>query len=212
METEFNEKKEFSQRLVKALLEKGYKSKHASSGVAIRDLSIATGISMEMARRYTLGLAIPKSNVIKIIADWLNVNPLWLRDGIAVSTTDRQYTIPLIKWQDISSWKPDHTSGKVYHTHLAGISPQAFAVQLAFDLNPVLIQGTTLIFEPQKEFKHKSLVLVATTVELVELKQVWFENNLSYVRSIGIAQDQQRMMERKNIKGVLIAADFSTAL
>lgn len=209
MEKEINEKKEFSQRLVQALLSKGYQSKHASSGVAIRELSIATGISMEMARRYTLGLALPKSNIIKIIADWLDVNPLWLRDGISISDTPQIIQLPLISWQQINHWQTGEKSEKTHKLQtILPITPQAFAVETLSDLTPVLRQGTVLIIEPNKKATHKSLVLTAThSNEPAELKQFWIDNDTSYLKSLD-HDNQQAMTSQTIIKGVFISADF----
>lgn len=79
-------KKAFSDRLVSVMLEKGYVAKRsASSGVDFLLLAKQANVSKEMARRYTIGKAIPGPDTMKVIAAWLGVNLSWLRDGIGAA-------------------------------------------------------------------------------------------------------------------------------
>lgn len=65
-----------------AIKQQGYVSaRNAKSGVDVGPLAKAAGVSREMARRYTEGLAVPDLNRIGKIAAWLNVRVPWLRDG-----------------------------------------------------------------------------------------------------------------------------------
>lgn len=213
MDKEFNDKKEFSQRLVYALLQKGYKSKHASSGVAIRELSMATGISMEMARRYTLGLALPKPKIMKVIADWLGTSILWLRDGIDTLDTPQIIELPLLSWDEIDSWHPNYHCSRVHRLHvIIPISNLAFAVEILSDITPILPQGTILVIEPHKVANHKSIVLTTNMQDVVELKQLWVENGKKYLRSLVSKEDDNVLAAQTIIKGVFVAADFKQFL
>jgi transcriptional regulator with XRE-family HTH domain len=71
----------FSGRLVRLLIQNGYASRSAATGVKVRELAEMAGCSFEMARRYTSGNALPDPIAIKTIAEWLKVDPGWLLYG-----------------------------------------------------------------------------------------------------------------------------------
>lgn len=71
----------FSSRLIRLLIQNGYTSRSASTGVKVKELAQHAGCSFEMARRYTNGTALPDPLAIKNIANWLNVEPGWLLFG-----------------------------------------------------------------------------------------------------------------------------------
>ncbi|MFI4956700.1 MAG: helix-turn-helix domain-containing protein [Gammaproteobacteria bacterium] len=73
--------KYFSERLVRLLIQNGYTSRSASTGVKVKELANNLGCSFEMARRYTNGDALPDALAIKTIAEWLKVDPGWLLYG-----------------------------------------------------------------------------------------------------------------------------------
>lgn len=50
-------------------------------GLSVKDLSLACGVTYEMARRYTLGTAKPRDEKLLRIAEWLGVAPPWLDYG-----------------------------------------------------------------------------------------------------------------------------------
>lgn len=50
-------------------------------GLSVRDLSLACGVTYEMARRYTLGTAKPRDDKMSKIAEWLSVDAAWLDYG-----------------------------------------------------------------------------------------------------------------------------------
>lgn len=79
---ETSEKKAFSARLVKAMKKREYVSqRNSASGVDVAKLKSEAKVTYEMARRYTLGLAIPEPDKLARIAKWLGVRRAWLRDG-----------------------------------------------------------------------------------------------------------------------------------
>ncbi|EGF7427766.1 TPA: helix-turn-helix domain-containing protein [Escherichia coli] len=57
------------------------KSEMDKKNVSIRDLSLSTGVTYEMARRYTLGTAKPRDEKLERIAEFLGVEPAWLEYG-----------------------------------------------------------------------------------------------------------------------------------
>lgn len=76
-------RKEFADRLVEAMKEAGHVARRgAKSGVDYYALAKMAGVTPEMARRYTLGTALPDPDRMLTIAKRLSVNLPWLRDGI----------------------------------------------------------------------------------------------------------------------------------
>lgn len=71
----------FSERLNLKLKEFGLHSKRAESGVQLTELSKVAGVSYQMARKYSLGLALPEPDVAIKIAQWLNISSGWLIFG-----------------------------------------------------------------------------------------------------------------------------------
>ncbi|NNM59344.1 MAG: helix-turn-helix transcriptional regulator [Legionellales bacterium] len=71
----------FAERLVGLLQAKGLASQYAKGGVVLRPLAKAAGCSVQMARKYTLGLSLPDYISLEKIASWLEVSPAWLIYG-----------------------------------------------------------------------------------------------------------------------------------
>lgn len=57
------------------------KSEMDKKNISIKDLSLSTGVTYEMARRYTLGTAKPRDEKLGRIAELLGVEPVWLEYG-----------------------------------------------------------------------------------------------------------------------------------
>ena len=53
-----------------------------ATGPDVRSLKDAAAVTREMARRYVSGLAVPRDEQLQRIAAWLEVDALWLRDGV----------------------------------------------------------------------------------------------------------------------------------
>lgn len=66
---------EFARRLNQKIYQKGYGSQRSKTGIDIKKLSVISGCSYQMARKYTLGQALPEIHVIIKIAEWLGVSP-----------------------------------------------------------------------------------------------------------------------------------------
>jgi transcriptional regulator with XRE-family HTH domain len=72
--------REFAARLRALMIERGYVSESARSGVDLNALAKAADTSYEMARRYAEGIAAPRADKMAMIAAWLGVAPgllLW---------------------------------------------------------------------------------------------------------------------------------------
>jgi transcriptional regulator with XRE-family HTH domain len=71
----------FAARLQKAANLRGLTSGRSRSGVDVTALAAAIDASYEMARRYAEGLAMPKPEMVRVLARWLKVSPSWLAYG-----------------------------------------------------------------------------------------------------------------------------------
>lgn len=71
----------FAARLQKAAHLRGLTSGRSRSGVDITALAAAIDSSYEMARRYAEGLARPKPEAVRTLAQWLKVSASWLAYG-----------------------------------------------------------------------------------------------------------------------------------
>ncbi len=67
---------EFAKRLGEAM---------QSAGVSVTDLKNHLKVTYEMARRYTLGIAMPRDDKLVAIAQRLGVQTAWLKFGDAIS-------------------------------------------------------------------------------------------------------------------------------
>ncbi|MBY0545061.1 MAG: helix-turn-helix domain-containing protein [Gammaproteobacteria bacterium] len=88
----------FAERLVGLLQAKGLSSRNARGGVVLQPLAKIAGCSVQMARKYTLGLSLPDYLSLERIARWLEVSPAWLIYGEnIVVNTDIESQISLDK-------------------------------------------------------------------------------------------------------------------
>lgn len=83
----------FSQRLIQAMLDKGYhSSRRSASGVDAAPLAKTCGVSTEMARRYLVSGAMPDSEKLPVIANWLGVDFNWLVFGDEAAKPNKGYS------------------------------------------------------------------------------------------------------------------------
>jgi transcriptional regulator with XRE-family HTH domain len=87
----------FSKRLNALLQKEGYISNRSKVGVEIGQLAKIAGVSYQMARKYTLGIALPDYHLIPKIAKWLNASPSWLLFGEKDSNTPEIKSSSLIE-------------------------------------------------------------------------------------------------------------------
>lgn len=73
----------FGGRLRDAATRLGFTSGRSKSGVDVVELARVIGSSYEMARRYAEGVAMPKWETARLIAEWLKVDVTWLMHGEA---------------------------------------------------------------------------------------------------------------------------------
>ena len=71
----------FSRRLNEVMATAGYLSSRSKTGVDITKLAKVSECSYQMARKYTLGQALPDLHVVVKITAWLKISPSWLLFG-----------------------------------------------------------------------------------------------------------------------------------
>ena len=71
----------FAQRLKDAMLAHGHRSTHSKSGVCIQALTVLTGHSRQICRKYVAGEVIPEPQVLLKLAMDLNISAGWLLFG-----------------------------------------------------------------------------------------------------------------------------------
>ncbi|EGB7356626.1 helix-turn-helix domain-containing protein [Escherichia coli] len=67
------------------------KSEMDRKKISIKDLSLSSGVTYEMARRYTLGTAKPRDEKLERIAELLGVEPAWLEYGSSTEKAPAPY-------------------------------------------------------------------------------------------------------------------------
>lgn len=71
----------FARRLNQLMTEGGFDSNRSKTGVDTSKLAKVSECSYQMARKYTLGQALPELHVVVKIATWLKTSPSWLLFG-----------------------------------------------------------------------------------------------------------------------------------
>lgn len=104
---------DFATRL-KALMEN-----EGSPIKTVNQLKDAIDVTYEMARRYTLGIAKPREEKLKILADKLNVSISFLDHGAEITDHSDLYSvettnlIPVISWEDAKKWNVDGNNSSI---------------------------------------------------------------------------------------------------
>lgn len=73
--------KDFANRLINTMKEKGHATSRSSHGICIRTLAKCAGVSEQICRRYIRGNALPDYEKIIDISNFLEVSPGWLLFG-----------------------------------------------------------------------------------------------------------------------------------
>lgn len=76
-----NYKLDFSERLRKAMIQKGHGSRSAASGASPAALCKAIDCYPEMALRYLDGRSVPSPDIVLKISKWLEIEPAYLLFG-----------------------------------------------------------------------------------------------------------------------------------
>ena len=85
-----NEAKMFSERLIESLLAAGYASRPIVLENEFNQRYWGKPISFQTGRRWLRGEAIPTQDRLQVLAEWLNVDPHWLRFGEKLNGSVKQ--------------------------------------------------------------------------------------------------------------------------
>jgi len=80
-----NEAQMFSQRLQESMLAAGYEIRPVVLEREFNQRYWGKSVSVQAVRRWLLGDAIPTQDRLQVLAEWLNVDPHWLRFGEKLS-------------------------------------------------------------------------------------------------------------------------------
>ncbi|AHF01858.1 DNA-binding protein [Thiomicrospira aerophila AL3] len=85
-----NEAQMFSERLKEAMLNNGYELRPIVIEREFNQRYWGNSISFQAARRWLHGEAVPTQDRLQVLAEWLNVDPHWLRFGEKLSGSVQQ--------------------------------------------------------------------------------------------------------------------------
>ena len=83
-----NEQQKFSARLVQALEGAGIRPKQTAVWRMFNQRHAGPPVTIHAVRKWLTGESIPAQDKIRTLADWLSVNPNWLRFGESLATDD----------------------------------------------------------------------------------------------------------------------------
>lgn len=78
-------KAEFAERLRRAMVKNGYEAKPAVLEKEFNQRYWGKGLTLHGVRRWLRGETFPSNDKLQVLAEWLQVTPQELRDGIEVS-------------------------------------------------------------------------------------------------------------------------------
>ncbi|TDQ38489.1 hypothetical protein DFQ45_10463 [Thiopseudomonas denitrificans] len=85
-----NEAKLFSERLQESMLTAGYEARPVVLEREFNQRYWGKPLTVQAVRRWLLGNAIPTQDRLQVLAEWLNVDPHWLRFGEKLSGSVQQ--------------------------------------------------------------------------------------------------------------------------
>lgn len=85
-----NESQMFTERLKESMLERGYELRPIVIEREFNQRYWGNPISFQAARRWLHGQAIPTQDRLQVLAEWLDVDPHWLRFGEKLSGSVKQ--------------------------------------------------------------------------------------------------------------------------
>lgn len=85
-----NEAQMFSQRLQDSMLKAGYEVRPVVLEREFNQRYWGASVSVQAVRRWLLGEAIPTQDRLQVLAEWLEVDPHWLRFGEKLSGSVQQ--------------------------------------------------------------------------------------------------------------------------
>lgn len=163
---DFEDKQAFSKRLDHALDLYGIPPKGKGRQVQLGKLF---DVSQKAASKWLEGLSLPDTMRIAVIAEKLKVNVEWLTYGRGPINVEplpgmgdsRWKRIPLIAWQQATANQNfDFTKADKWTWTDVECGPKTFALVIQDDsMVPRYEPGSTVIFDPDHEPRHRSIVI-----------------------------------------------------
>lgn len=142
-----------------------------------------------------------RTTAIPALARALRCNPHWLDTGKGEPEWDNQSNtatgpvvrgmVPLISWVQAGQWgdivdnfQPGDADEWIPTT--ANVAVTAFALRIRGDsMAPKVPDGSIVIFDPDRDYHHGSLVLVKRTGdETATFKQLWYDGSTAYLKPL----------------------------
>lgn len=147
-------KSQICERLKQARIEAGYRS---SKEFALKhDLKIST-YNLHEAGTRSMGI-----DVIEHYCELLNLNVSWLITGIGPKSKSQIRQVPIISWDEVSSYPQDiDFSEKTWTTSDIDLSPFSFGLVVDNDaMEPRYPEGTVIIIDKMQKPKSKDYALL----------------------------------------------------
>ncbi|SPL72298.1 S24 family peptidase [Acinetobacter stercoris] len=200
---------DFASRL-KALMEN-----ESSPIKTVNQLKDAIDVTYEMARRYTLGIAKPREEKLKILADKLNVSISFLDHGTEITDHSSLHSIeipsliPVISWEDAKKWNVDGNNSSI--NIIEWLPQNSRCGKNGFGL---IVSGVSMQpdFKPQdriyinpdftlKSMKTGNLVIVAfDNQDQADFKKIIVENNVKFLEPLNPKYLDKPILMQKNCK------------
>lgn len=200
---------DFATRL-KALMEK-----EGSPIKTVNQLKDSIDVTYEMARRYTLGIAKPREEKLKILADKLNVDISFLDHGTYLNDSNNLQLvevsdlIPVISWEDAKNWRVEGNNSSIKVIEWLPQNPRCGKNGFGLIVSGASMQPD---FKPQdriyinpdftfKNIKTGNLVIVASdNQDLADFKKIIVESNVKFLEPLDLKYQDGPITVNKDCK------------
>lgn len=163
-------------------------------------LATAAGLQQTDVSKIERG-AIRKTTAIPTLARALQCDPHWLQTGEGepdwgnhkntATGPEIKGKIPLISWVQAGHWTEivdefEPGDAEAWLETTARTSRGAFALRIVGDsMAPKVPDGAVVIFDPERDYRHGSLVLAKRTGDQqATFKQLWYDGSTPYLKPL----------------------------
>ena len=204
----------FSQRLAIALDRDGFPPKNKGR---IQLLAEMMGLTHRGASKWINGETCPPAKKYSDLAQKLNVNELWLRDGLGIIADEQnkkpvalisKTSLPLYALSNVDD--ANRAPIETVNTDLP-IKESGFAIRLESEaMSPRFPSGSLIIFDRDKKSKDGDFILVKTSYyPLPVFRQLLQFDTSSYLNAHNPKFDRLNLMETDKILGTMVQAIIS---
>lgn len=187
-------------------------------------LAKAAGLQQTDVSKIERG-AIRKTTAIPTLARALQCDPHWLQTGDGepgwgshhntAEGPDIKGKVPLISWVQAGHWAEivDEFAPGDAETWLettANVGPHAFALRIVGDsMAPRVPDGSVVIFDPRRDYRHGSLVLAKRTADQqATFKQLWYDGQTPYLKPLNERYPMLEMPQDTRIIAVAVRLEL----